>query len=155
MQFTGRENDATGVQYNRARYYSPKLGRFISQDPLGEDASGPNLYNYTFNSPTNFTDPSGEIFFLVPLLGKCVVGAALSVGVGKALSGRKYSLGAGLLDAGLGCLRRLACSERPAEGRPRAACAQGNEEPHEGGSELMQLLRRHGGPDGGWLEEAD
>lgn len=34
-QFTGRDNDGTGLYYYRARYYSPALQRFISEDPLG------------------------------------------------------------------------------------------------------------------------
>ncbi len=34
-QFTGRENDGTGLYYFRARYYSQMLQRFISQDPIG------------------------------------------------------------------------------------------------------------------------
>jgi RHS repeat-associated protein len=58
-QYTGRENDGTGLQYNRARYYSPAQQRFISQDPLGFAGSGPNLYAYAGDSPTNFTDPRG------------------------------------------------------------------------------------------------
>src|SRR5262249_44740697 len=33
-QFTGRENDGTGLYYYRARYYDPTWGRFISEDPL-------------------------------------------------------------------------------------------------------------------------
>ena len=36
-QFTGGENDATGLEYDRARYYSPGMERFISQDPLEFD----------------------------------------------------------------------------------------------------------------------
>ena len=35
FQYTGRENDGTGLYYYRARYYSPELQRFISQDPIG------------------------------------------------------------------------------------------------------------------------
>ena len=35
FQFTGRENDGNGLYYYRARYYSPALGRFISEDPAG------------------------------------------------------------------------------------------------------------------------
>jgi RHS repeat-associated protein len=35
QQYTGRETDGAGLQYNRARYYSPTLQRFISEDPLG------------------------------------------------------------------------------------------------------------------------
>jgi RHS repeat-associated protein len=60
FQFTGREDDGTGLQYNRARYYSPTMARFISQDPAGFAGSGSNLYWYTFNDPLDFTDPSGE-----------------------------------------------------------------------------------------------
>jgi len=57
-QFSGRENDHTGLYYYRSRYYSPLGGRFISEDPLGWEA-GVNSYTYTLNSPTNFVDPSG------------------------------------------------------------------------------------------------
>ena len=35
FQYTGRENDGTGVYYYRARYYNPGFGRFISSDPIG------------------------------------------------------------------------------------------------------------------------
>jgi RHS repeat-associated protein len=59
-QYTGRENDNTGLQYNRARYYNPALGTFTSQDPLGQSGSGPNLYQYASQDPTNQTDPTGE-----------------------------------------------------------------------------------------------
>jgi RHS repeat-associated protein len=34
FQYTGRENDGTGFYYYRARYYSPELQRFISEDPI-------------------------------------------------------------------------------------------------------------------------
>ena len=59
-QYTGRENDGTSLQYNRARYYSPTNGRFISQDPKGFAGSGANLYQYTLGDPINFTDPTGR-----------------------------------------------------------------------------------------------
>lgn len=60
FQFTGRENDGTSLQYNRARYYSPSMGRFISQDPAGFAGSGANLYWYGNGDPIDFVDPSGE-----------------------------------------------------------------------------------------------
>jgi RHS repeat-associated protein len=50
-QFTGRENDGTGLYYYRARYYSPTLQRFISEDPLGFAGGDLNLYAYTGNDP--------------------------------------------------------------------------------------------------------
>ena len=60
FQYTGRENDATGLYYYRARYYSPTFQRFISEDPVGFGGGDANLYAYTRSSPTNFTDPSGN-----------------------------------------------------------------------------------------------
>jgi RHS repeat-associated protein len=57
--YTGRESDGLGIDYYRARYYSPSTGRFLSEDPLGFDGGDVNLYVYTGDSPTNFIDPSG------------------------------------------------------------------------------------------------
>jgi RHS repeat-associated protein len=61
FQYTGLQNDATGLDYFRARYYSPTQDRFISQDPAGISGSGPNLYAYTGNDPTDMVDPTGTI----------------------------------------------------------------------------------------------
>jgi len=58
FQYTGRENDETGLYYYRARYYSPTLRRFISEDPIGL-AAGLNFYSYVQNDPVNFVDPFG------------------------------------------------------------------------------------------------
>jgi RHS repeat-associated protein len=60
-QFTGRDADATGLYYYRARYYDPTTQRFLSEDPIGFAAGDANLYSYVFNDPTNLTDPSGEL----------------------------------------------------------------------------------------------
>ena len=62
-QFTGRENDDTGLYFYRARYYSPKLQRFISQDPIGFRGGGADLYAYAYNSPTELVDPLGLYTF--------------------------------------------------------------------------------------------
>jgi RHS repeat-associated protein len=58
FQYNGRENDGTGLAYYQARYYSPILQRFISQDPHGMDG-GLNFYAYTLNDPVNSIDPLG------------------------------------------------------------------------------------------------
>ena len=56
----GREwIDATGLYYNRARFYDPQLGRFTSEDPLGYAASGANLYAFASNNPHHWRDPTG------------------------------------------------------------------------------------------------
>jgi RHS repeat-associated protein len=56
--FTGLEHDESGLVYARNRYYSPALGRFISEDPIGF-GGGSNFYAYCGNDPINFTDPLG------------------------------------------------------------------------------------------------
>jgi RHS repeat-associated protein len=51
--------DPTGPRnYYRARYYDPKLGRFLSEDPIRFDG-GINFYAYVGNNPVTATDPSG------------------------------------------------------------------------------------------------
>jgi RHS repeat-associated protein len=57
-QFTGRQNDGTGLYYYRARYYNPNWGRFISEDPIGL-AGGVDLYAYARGNPASFADPLG------------------------------------------------------------------------------------------------
>jgi RHS repeat-associated protein len=59
FQYAGRENEGNGLYFYRARYYSPLLGRFINEDPMGFAGSGPNLYAYVFDSPINLVDPFG------------------------------------------------------------------------------------------------
>jgi RHS repeat-associated protein len=58
LKYTGREDDGTGLYQYRARYYDPRHGRFISEDPKRFDA-GANFYAYVENNPINANDPSG------------------------------------------------------------------------------------------------
>jgi RHS repeat-associated protein len=57
-QYTGRENEGTGLYFYRARYYDPTLARFTSEDPAGF-AGGMNLYGYVGNNPLRYADPFG------------------------------------------------------------------------------------------------
>ncbi|MBI4355286.1 MAG: RHS repeat-associated core domain-containing protein [Candidatus Omnitrophica bacterium] len=85
--FTGREYDCeSGLYFYRARYYDPKTGRFLQEDPVNtaslqlpekvtrfSSALVPslegllkhpqflNLNMYVVNNPTNRTDPHGEL----------------------------------------------------------------------------------------------
>ena len=58
-QFTAREKEETGLYYYRARYYSPTLHRFLSEDALGLSSGDGNFYGYVRNNPTKFVDPTG------------------------------------------------------------------------------------------------
>ena len=58
--YTGRELDrVSGMMDYRARWYDPRLGRFLTRDPLGFAAGDPNLYRYVHNDPFDAIDPTG------------------------------------------------------------------------------------------------
>ena len=76
--YTGRQFDVeTGLYQYRARYYSPRLGQFLSVDPVGT-ADDPNLYLYVGGDPANNTDPTGKCLPVcaVPILGGLIGGGA-------------------------------------------------------------------------------
>ncbi|MEO6325066.1 MAG: RHS repeat-associated core domain-containing protein [Thermoanaerobaculia bacterium] len=78
--FTGEENDSSGLEYLRARYYDPASGRFLSRDPYpmkASDTQTVNRYAYVKNNPMNYVDPSGEEFAMT-LPGLPTVFATLS-----------------------------------------------------------------------------
>lgn len=64
--FTGRELDPTGLYFYRARYYSPSLQRFISEDPIRFRSGQINLYGYVDNSPAVWKDQYGADKTLPP-----------------------------------------------------------------------------------------
>jgi len=47
-----------------ARYYDPKIGRWIQRDPI---LSGFNWWVYCGNDPVNRVDPSGSFYVPVPV----------------------------------------------------------------------------------------
>ena len=53
-----RVDPETGLVYFGKRYYDPKIGRFLSPDPMGT-IDGPNLYRFCRNNPLTFTDYFG------------------------------------------------------------------------------------------------
>ena len=55
--FCGYFRDAeTGLYHVRHRYYHPRLGRWLSRDPIGY-VDGMGLYEYCMGSPTPRADP--------------------------------------------------------------------------------------------------
>ena len=63
-KYAGYERDAeTGNDYASARYYNPRLGRFLQPDSFSGSVGNPqseNLYAYVNNNPLNFVDPTGH-----------------------------------------------------------------------------------------------
>jgi RHS repeat-associated protein len=71
--------DLTELQYLRARYYDPTVGRFISRDPFPAQAADTQTFNryvYVKNNPTNYVDPSGQFIPVVIALVSVLVGVA-------------------------------------------------------------------------------
>ena len=75
MRYAGHQRDFLGylnventdyLDYMHARYYDPKLGRFLSVDPVLDVKNAikrPQMWNryaYVLNNPLRFTDPTGR-----------------------------------------------------------------------------------------------
>jgi RHS repeat-associated protein len=70
IQYIGNESDQeTGLYLERARYYDPSIGRFVSEDPLEFLGGGPNFYAYVGNDATNLIDPLGLTDCVVTAVG--------------------------------------------------------------------------------------
>lgn len=79
-------DNETSLYYLNARYYDPKLGRFISPDTLSilddtmGEINGLNLYMYCKDNPVNLCDPSGHFPLLA--LGIILLAGSFAVGFG-------------------------------------------------------------------------
>ena len=74
----------TGLQYLRARYYNPELGRFLSRDPFDGFQGDPlsqNPYQYANNDPLTYIDPSGAISTQDALVTLSVIAALTTFAV--------------------------------------------------------------------------
>ncbi|MBL7703900.1 MAG: RHS repeat-associated core domain-containing protein, partial [Taibaiella sp.] len=59
-RYTGKERDEeSGLYYHGARYYIPWLCRWTAIDPMESKYAGMSPYNYSFNNPIMWNDPSG------------------------------------------------------------------------------------------------
>ena len=82
-QFAGEQIDPNGLSYNRARYYNPVTGRFISRDSVMGRPSDPtslNRYAYAEGNPTSLIDPGGNVAFLAlvgSLVNQAIAGAVI------------------------------------------------------------------------------
>lgn len=59
LHYSGKERDATGLNYYGLRYYIPWLQRWSNSDPAGY-IDGPNLYRMVRNNPIMLIDSVGK-----------------------------------------------------------------------------------------------
>jgi RHS repeat-associated protein len=92
--YTGREPDASGLVYYRARYYDPSIGRFTQRDPIG--LSGAPIIASTL-TPIEQSPATRSRSFLAQDADSCVFGCPAShrkalVPQGSAWAGRAASV---------------------------------------------------------------
>ncbi|MCS6306175.1 MAG: RHS repeat-associated core domain-containing protein [Nitrospira sp.] len=97
-KYTGREDDGTGLFSYRARYYQPRMQRFIAEDPLGFGGRDFNVYAYVQNNPLLLRDPEGLLTLGQGTLLGCGIG-----GVGGGLGARKNTVAGTITGGALGC----------------------------------------------------
>lgn len=91
LRFAGQYWDSeSGLHYNRARYYDPTLGAYLSRDPLAAHAS--NSYLYAKASPLNAIDPLGLFWEDAPGWVKTTATIAAGVVVGVAIGAAVIAL---------------------------------------------------------------
>jgi len=120
--YTGQEQDGElGLVNMRGRLYDAAIGQFISADPVIQApfSQGLNRFAYAFNSPLNYTDPSG-------FSAEASEDAAIAVGAGY-LTGLGIHLlsGLGSASAGAGTAGAVstAAGASAGAGAPLAAAA--------------------------------
>ncbi|UZT97986.1 type IV secretion protein Rhs [Chryseobacterium fluminis] len=87
-----------GIIHMNGRLYDPLLRRFLNADENIQEpfnTQNYNKYGYVLNNPLIFSDPTGEFFFLAPVIAWVVVNAAaIGTGalIGAALSVAMYTI---------------------------------------------------------------
>ena len=97
-RFAGEQWDADlGLYYNRARYYSPELGRFWSMDSFEGNASDPlslHKYLYCQANPFNRVDPSGQFDIVSFTVSNAIRGGIAGLTFGTISGAYAYAKGA-------------------------------------------------------------
>lgn len=83
----GQSLGSSGLYHFGARFYDPRIGRWTSQDPLGQyaDLLQANRYSYASGNPVNFVDLSG-----LQVAPQCITGSQNFWGTTRVKSGCRY-----------------------------------------------------------------
>ena len=116
--FTGHEHlPEFGLINMNGRMYDPVLGRFLSPDPYVQApdfSQSFNRYSYCLNNPLIYTDPDGEVWWLIPVIAAAVFGTgnlaahAIRGDVNNFWDGLKYFGQGAVTGFALGCVWQFA-----------------------------------------------
>jgi RHS repeat-associated protein len=119
-----QQADPTGKGYSYEtdwRGYDPQLGRFKGIDALADEMPGINPYQYAFNNPLNFNDPSGlYVLPVVTVVAKRILASTAAQVFGQAVmhSAVQFTAGAAIQALGggaSGCCPGPCCPEQGAQ----------------------------------------
>ncbi|MFK4037334.1 RHS repeat-associated core domain-containing protein [Nonomuraea wenchangensis] len=137
--FVGGTKDATtGLVHLGAREYDPKLGRFLSVDPVIDDVDPQqlNAYAYAGNSPVTMSDPDGQwVWFVVAVVVRVGIRYAAKKAAQRAAA-------AALRRAALARAREAARKRALAEARKRAIEAAKRKAREEARKKAMREARK-------------
>ncbi|MCA2176372.1 type IV secretion protein Rhs [Nonomuraea glycinis] len=108
----GTQDISTGLVHLGAREYDARNGRFLSVDPIIDEADPQQLngYAYANNSPVTMSDPDGQLFWFVAI---AVVRVAAQVAARRALAAaaRRAAIAAARRRAAIAAAKRKAAQE--------------------------------------------
>lgn len=101
LLYSGEAFDSRiGMQYLRARFYDPNVGRFNRLDPFSGNLRDPqslHKYLYTHGDPVNGIDPTGRLLGLIGGLYGLMIGSIISSGAKSAYDARAVGAGVGIV----------------------------------------------------------
>jgi RHS repeat-associated protein len=105
IQYANGQLDATtGLYHFGERYYDTNTMRWTQQDPINQAASltQANRYTYVGGSPTNFTDPGGQLFGISAKKALQKAAGVAGIATGVAVTG-VCAVGGGEVDLAAHC----------------------------------------------------
>jgi RHS repeat-associated protein len=95
----GVMDDGNGLYYMRARYYDPRIGRFVSKDPIGL-MGGINGYSCVEDNPISRVDPLGLEYMDLNFSFGFSSGIGVTGGLISSPAGLQFYAGGGIMTPG-------------------------------------------------------